>query len=130
MKSRASVTVMVTCVCVKESSNIQSGWRDGKVNLGSTDGTFLVHNLSSYTCECDIQSWCVPDEVKCGGEKQLVVDGDAHVARLMEGGGDRSDGGPEGAAPAQEQKLSCGQSNGGECFRVQGNKVSADTCCE
>lgn len=33
MKSRASVTVMVTWVCVKESSNIQSGWREGKVNL-------------------------------------------------------------------------------------------------
>lgn len=124
------MTVMVTWVCVKESSNIQSGWREGKVNLGSTDSPFLVHNLSSNTCECDIQGWCVPDEVKRGGEKQLVVDGDAHVARLMEGRGDRSDGGPEGAAPAQEQKLSCGQSNGRECFRVQGNKVSVDTCCE
>lgn len=33
MNSRASVTVMVTWVCVKESSNIQSGWREGKVNL-------------------------------------------------------------------------------------------------
>lgn len=33
MKSRASVTVMVTWVCVKESSNIQSGWREVKVNL-------------------------------------------------------------------------------------------------
>lgn len=51
----------------------------------------------------------VPDEVEGGGEKQLVVDGDAHVARLVEGGGDRSDGGPEGAAPAQEQKLGYGE---------------------
>lgn len=43
MKSRASVTVMVTWVCVKESSNIQSGWREGKVNLRSTDSPMLVH---------------------------------------------------------------------------------------
>lgn len=50
----------------------------------------------------------VPDEMKGGGEKQLVVDGDAHVARLVEGRGDGSDGGPERAAPAQEQKLGCG----------------------
>lgn len=41
MRSRASVTVMVTWVCVKESSNIQSGWRDGKVNLGQTDSLHL-----------------------------------------------------------------------------------------
>lgn len=47
--------------------------------------------------------------MKRGGEKQLIVDGDAHVARLVEGGRDRSDGGPEGAAPAQEQKLGYGE---------------------
>lgn len=43
MNSRASVTVMVTWVCVKESSNIQSGWREGKVNLWKA---------SSYKSEC------------------------------------------------------------------------------
>lgn len=46
--------------------------------------------------------------MKHGGEKQLVVDGDAHVTRLMEGRGDWPDGGPQGAAPAQEQKFSYG----------------------
>lgn len=50
---------------------------------------------------------CLPEQVEHGGEKQLVVDGDAHVARFMEGGGDRPDSGPQGASPAQEQKLSC-----------------------
>lgn len=59
--------------------------------------------------------------MKRGGQKQLVVDGDAHVARLVEGRGDRSDGGPERAAPAQEQKLGCGETKGRECFKVQGN---------
>lgn len=43
MKSRASVTVMVTWVCVKESSNIQSGWREGKVNLRKTENTKSPH---------------------------------------------------------------------------------------
>lgn len=59
--------------------------------------------------------------MKCGGEKQLVVDGDAHVARLVEGRWYRSDGGPERAAPAQEQKLSCGKTKRRECFKVQQN---------
>lgn len=55
-------------------------------------------------------SGCLPEQVKHGGEKQLVVDGNAHVSRLVEGRGDRPDGGPQGATPAQEQKLSCGRS--------------------
>ena len=33
MKSKARVTVVVTWVCVKDSSSIQSGWRDGNMNL-------------------------------------------------------------------------------------------------
>lgn len=36
------------------------------------------------------------------------MDGDAHEARLVEGGGDRSDGRPQGAAPAQEEQLGYG----------------------
>lgn len=52
---------------------------------------------------------CLPEQVKHGGEKQLVVDGNAHVARLVEGRGHRPDSGPKGTAPAQEQKLSCGR---------------------
>lgn len=51
----------------------------------------------------------LPEQVEHGGEEQLVVDGDAHVARFVEGGGDGPDGGPQGAPPAQEQKLSCGR---------------------
>lgn len=35
------------------------------------------------------------------------MDGDAHVARLVEGRGDGPDGGPQGAAPAQEEQLGC-----------------------
>lgn len=49
MKSRASVTVMVTWVCVKDSSNIQSGWREGKVNLGDTEKT--KSSLVDLLCE-------------------------------------------------------------------------------
>lgn len=43
------------------------------------------------------------------GEQQLVVQGDAHVAWLVEGGGDSPGGVAEEAAPAQEQHLSCGE---------------------
>lgn len=93
MKSRASVTVMVTWVCVKESSNIQSGWREGKVNLRETDKHKItsVHCLYKYTAQGIAQACKVscpaferfremlavlPEQVKHGGEKQLVVDGD------------------------------------------------------
>lgn len=52
MKSRASVTVMVTWVCVKESSNIQSGWKEGKVNLRETDNTKSYHiGALRFYCE-------------------------------------------------------------------------------
>jgi len=47
----------------------------------------------------------LPEQMKHGGEQQLVVDGDAHVARLVEGRGNRAHGGPQGAPPAQEQEL-------------------------
>lgn len=47
MKSRASVTVMVTWVCVKDSSNIQSGWREGKVNLRETDSSKVMSHQRS-----------------------------------------------------------------------------------
>lgn len=33
INSKASVTVIVTWVCVKDSSSIQSGWREVKLNL-------------------------------------------------------------------------------------------------
>lgn len=49
MKSRASVTVMVTWVCVKESSNIQSGWREGKVNLRETENTQSCNICNTHT---------------------------------------------------------------------------------
>lgn len=49
MKSRASVTVMVTWVCVNESSNIQSGWREGNVNLRETESVPSVHNANTNT---------------------------------------------------------------------------------
>lgn len=42
-------------------------------------------------------------------EQQLVVQGDAHVARLVEGGGHRPRGVAEEAAPAEEQHLGCGE---------------------
>lgn len=68
--------------------------------------TLLLHRLSlavSHVCHV----CCLPEQVEHGRKKQLVVDGDAHVARLLEGRGDRPDGGPQGAPPAQKQKLSC-----------------------
>lgn len=44
--------------------------------------------------------------MKHGGEQQLIVDGNAHVAGLVEGRGHRPDSGPQRASPTQEQKLS------------------------
>lgn len=105
---------MVTWVCVKESSSIQSGCREGKVNLRKeTESTkkpiksfhirdAAVHVSPSLTL---VALAVLPQQVEHGGEEQLVVDGDAHVARLVEGRGHRPDGGPQGASPAQEQKL-------------------------
>lgn len=50
-KSRASVTVMVTCVCMKDSSNIQSGCREGKVNLeGGSREKKKKHKVLSHVC--------------------------------------------------------------------------------
>ena len=43
MKSRARVTVVVTWVCVKDSSSIQSGWSDGNMNLGGARKTEEKH---------------------------------------------------------------------------------------
>lgn len=43
--------------------------------------------------------------MKHGGEEQFVVDGNAHVARLMEGRGHSLHGAAEGDSPAQEQQL-------------------------
>lgn len=90
MKSRASVTVMVTWVCVKDSSNIQSGWREGKVNLRETESSKVMsHQRSVFETpafESFRKSACwLPEEMKQGGQNQLVVDGNAHVARLVEG---------------------------------------------
>ena len=42
------------------------------------------------------------------------MQGDAHVARLMEGRGDGSGGVAEEAAPAQEQHLGCGKAGATE----------------
>lgn len=84
---------------MKESSNIQSGWREGKVNLRETENTkscYTVFFVYKYTAVCIVQiscaasevqrnACCLPEQVKHGGEKQLVVDGNAHVARFMEG---------------------------------------------
>lgn len=53
-----------------------------------------------------------PGRVEGRGEKQLVVQGDAHVAWLMEGGGNGSGGVAQEAAPAQEQHLSCREVRG------------------
>lgn len=50
-----------------------------------------------------------PGCIEGSGEQQLVVQGDAHVARLVEGGGHRPRGVAEEAAPAQEQHLGCGE---------------------
>lgn len=50
MNSRASVTVMVTWVCVKESSNIQSGWREVKLNLRGEKNTLHVSYKLQKKC--------------------------------------------------------------------------------
>lgn len=114
---------MVTWVCVKESSNIQSGWREGKVNLQKTGENkhqcavfglcLLLRYIWFAGLVLQVCAQCLPEHVEHGGEEQLVVDGDAHVARLVEGWGDRPDGGPQGAPPAQEQKLSYGRGKKG-----------------
>lgn len=44
--------------------------------------------------------------MKHGGKNELIVDSKAHVAGLVEGRGYGPDSGPQGASPAQEQKLS------------------------
>ena len=89
---------------MKESSSIQSGWREGKENLRETGRRHQVPSAAVCTC-AHARCRCLPEQVEHGGEEQLVVDGDAHVARLVEGRGHRPDGGPQGASPAQEQKL-------------------------
>lgn len=68
--------------------------------------THIYSTFASWRGEAERDG--VPEEVKGGREEQLVVDGDAHEARLVEGGGDRSDGRPQGAAPAQEEQLGYG----------------------
>lgn len=40
---------MVTWVCAKESSSIQSGWREGKVNLGGTPKTRVTSSFGPGT---------------------------------------------------------------------------------
>lgn len=120
MKSRASVTVMVTCVWTKESSNIQSGWKEGKVNLREAVNTKVMSHRCDFTVaktETLLSrvlklvalhsrgSSYLPEEMEHRGKKQLVVDGNAHVARLVEGWGDRPDCGPQRATPAQEEKF-------------------------
>ena len=54
MKSRARVTVVVTWVCVKDSSSIHSGWSDGNMNLvegGETWKRKNVHSRVKYNLE-------------------------------------------------------------------------------
>lgn len=51
--------------------------------------------------------YCLPEQVEQRGEKQLIVDGDAHVTRFMESWGYRPYSSPQWTPPAQEQKLSC-----------------------
>lgn len=65
MKSRASVTVMVTWVCVKESSNIQSGWREGKVNLRETENTQSCNicNTHRHTADSSCPAFKGPDKM-------------------------------------------------------------------
>lgn len=55
-----------------------------------------------------------PGCVEGSRERQLIVQGDAHVARLAEGRGYGSGGVAEEAAPAQEQHLGCGKAGGRE----------------
>lgn len=56
--------------------------------------------------------WAGPSSPGCvegSGEQQLIVQGDAHVARLVESRGHSSGGVAEEAAPEQEQHLRCGE---------------------
>lgn len=50
-----------------------------------------------------------PGCIESSGEQQLIVQGDAQVERLVEGGGHSPRGIAEEAAPAQEQHLGCGE---------------------
>lgn len=144
MKSRASVTVMVTWVWTKESSNIQSGWREGKVNLREAVNTKVMSHLCVFTVaktETLLSrvlrlavlhsrgSSCLPEEVKHGGKKQLVVDGNAHVARLVEGWGDRPDGGPQRATPAQEEKFRYGKAKQQQKAELEGSDMNTAGNC-
>ena len=57
---------------------------------------------------CQVGLW-VPEQLEGDREQQLVVDGDAHIARLVEGRGHRLHRAAQGAAPAQEEQLGCGR---------------------
>lgn len=68
----------------------------------------------------------LPEQVEHRGEEQLVVDGNAHVARLVEGWGHRPDSGPQGAAPAEEQKFSCGKRKGNNKYKFNQRQLLTD----
>lgn len=52
-KSRPSVTVIVTCVWVKNSKSIQSGWIDGLVNLKDTKTNKSIGQLLMISVKSD-----------------------------------------------------------------------------
>lgn len=113
-KSSPRVTVTVPWVWAKQSSSIQSGCSDGTaMNLEGGRRHRGVPQLQPRThgAEGCFAATCasrtVPDGVESGREEQLIVQRDAHIARLVEGGRHRARSPAQRAAPQQEQQLGC-----------------------
>lgn len=75
-------------------------------------GTLLVREKRGVVLGGE-ESWVggpsSPGCMEGSREQQLVVQGDAHVARFVESRGHSPGGVAEEAAPAQEQHLGCGE---------------------